>query len=185
MIRALLIVALLVCGPVRAAPWAISPETSVTVMVPWRGLTVTMRFPEISGTVEFDERQPETARADVMVDARSVRTGLPPADRLARSEDFLAAAQYPSIRFRLERLVRTSPSTADVFGRITFRGTTKPIAFSARVFRYGQLENAPDVFEAGFQLDGAIDRTEFGSTGALGDVPAVLQIRIRLVMTSV
>lgn len=184
MVRAFLIAALLVLGPAHAAPWTISPETSVTVQVPWRGLTVTMRFPEISGAVEFDERRPETARADITVDARSVATGLPPGDRLARSEDFLAAAEYPDIRFRLERLVQTSRSTADVFGRITFRGTTRPIAFSARVFRYGPLESDPDTFEAGFQLDGAIDRTEFGSTGALGEVPAVLQIRIRLLMSS-
>lgn len=185
MLRALLIVAILVCGSAQAASWRISPETSVTVLVPWRGLTVTMRFPDISGTVEFDERRPETARADVTVDARSVRTGLPPADKLARSDDFLAAAEHPSIRFRLERLVQTSRSTADVFGRITFRGTTRPIAFTARVFRYGPVEGDPDAFETGFQLDGTIDRTEFGSTGAMGEVPAVLQIRIRLLMASV
>jgi hypothetical protein len=52
------------------------------------------------------------------------------------------------------------------------------------VLRYGPAEDNPGRFEAGFQLDGAIDRTEFGSNGALSEVPAVLPIRIQLLMAS-
>ncbi len=171
-------------APLHAASWVVSPETSVVVSVPWRGLTIDMRFPDIDGRVEFDERRPDRTEAKIVVAAGSVRTGLPPADRLARSQDFLAADAHPTIGFTLDRLTQTSRSTADVAGRITFRGVTRPIAFKARVFRYGPAEDDPERFEAGFQLDGAIDRTEFGATGALREVPARLPIRIRLVLAS-
>jgi polyisoprenoid-binding protein YceI len=174
----------LVAAPLHAASWVVAPETSVTVAVPWRGLTIDMRFPDIEGTVEFDERRPDRTRAQIAVAAGSVRTGLPPADRLARSQDFLAAEAYPTIGFRLDRLTQTSPSTADIEGRITFRGVTRPIAFKARVFRYGPAEDDSERFEAGFQLDGSIDRTEFGAMGALREVPARLPVRIRLLLSS-
>lgn len=184
MLRILFLMALLVGHAAHAAPWVILPETSITVQVTWRGLKIPMTFPSISGRVDFDERRPETAEAEIAVAAGSVETGLGPANRVARSEDFLAADRYPTIRFELDRLKQTSRSTADVFGRITFRGVTRPIGFKARVFEYGPMKEDPDRFVAGFQLDGAIDRTEFGSTGSLSEVPAVLPIRIRLRMAS-
>ena len=184
MLRSLVLAACLVASSAGAAPWALSPETSITVDVSWRGLTIPLRFTKFSGTVEFDETRPEIAMAEIDVAATSVRTGLPPADRVARSANFLGAERYPSIGFTLDRLEQTSRSTANVFGRITFRGITRPIGFKARVFRYGPAEDDTGRFEAGFQLEGAIDRTEFGSTGALPEVPAVLPIRIRLLMTS-
>ena len=182
MLRALILAFTLLSGAVHAATWSLLPETEVVVDVPWRGLTVVMRFPDVAGTIEFDERRPETARARIAVATTSVRTGLPPADRLAKSDDFLAARQYPQIDFTLDRLDQTSRSTADIFGRITFRGVTRPIAFKATVVRYEPV--AGNRFEAGFRLQGSIDRTEFGSTGAAGEVPAVLPVRIDLFIRS-
>ena len=86
--------------------------------------------------------------------------------------------------FRLDRLTPTSKQTAEVAGRLTLRGVTRPVAFEARVIRFGPAADDPDRFEAGFDLTGAIDRTDFGSTGGLPEVAAVLPIRIRLLMHS-
>ena len=72
--------------------------------------------------------------------------------------------------FRLDRLTPTSKQTAEVAGRLTLRGVTRPIAFEARVIRFGPAADDPDRFEAGFDLAGAIDRTAFGSTGGLPEV---------------
>ena len=184
MLRTLLVVILLASAPASAAPWALLPDTNIEVLVPWRGLTVRMVFPKYGGRIDFDERHPEAAKARIDVWAGSVQTGLPPADRMAKSEQFLAADRYPIIRFDLDRLVQTSKSTADIHGRITLRGVTQPILFKARVYRYAPSETDPDRFEAGFLLDGTIDRTAFGATGAPGDIPAVLPVEIRLDMIS-
>jgi polyisoprenoid-binding protein YceI len=183
MIRLLL---LLLCLPglAWAAPWKLDPGTSVVADVDWEGKNVVVRFPRLSGDIDFDADHPERARATITVSARNATTGVPVVDNLVRSPEYLGANQYPTITFQLDKLTQTSKSTADVAGRITLRGITRPLSFSAKVFSYGPAKDDPSRFEAGFDLTGRIDRTAFGSTGGLPYVAAVLPIHIRLLMTS-
>jgi polyisoprenoid-binding protein YceI len=183
MIRVLCLL-LLLPGLAAAAPWRLDPATSVAVDVSWQGRTVAVRFPSLSGEIDFDADHPDAARATISVSTRDATTGVGVVDTLVRSRDYLAADRFPAITFRLDRLVQTSKQTADVFGHITLRGVTRPLAFRAEVFRYGPAEDDPNRFEAGFNLTGSIDRTEFGSTGGMPEVGAVLPVRIRLLMTS-
>ncbi len=171
-------------GLAVAAPWVLDPETRIVVDVDWQGSTVEVRFPAPTGEVEFDEAHPEAARADIRVAAREASTGLGPVDALVRSADYLDARRFPQITFHLDRLVQTSKQKAEIFGEITLRGVTRPARFDATVIRYGPHPADPSRFEAGFDLTGSIDRTEFGSTAGLPEVGAVLPVRIRLVMTS-
>ena len=166
------------------ATWSLDPETAVAVDVEWSGGTVEVRFPSLSGTIEFDEKRPETARARISAATADAETGVGVVDALVRSRDYLDVERYPTIVFELDKLTQTTASTADVLGQITMRGVTQPVSFAAKVFRYGPAADAPERFEAGFDLTGSIDRTEFGSTGGLPDVGAVLPVRIRLVMSS-
>lgn len=168
----------------HAAPWTLSPDTTVAVEVPWQGRDVEVRFPDISGTVDFDQNHPDRTQADISVDATKATTGVGVVDALVRSGDYLGSAQYPQISFHLESLKQTSKSAAVVSGRITLRGVTRPVTFDATVLRYGAAADDPSRFEAGFALSGTIDRTEFGSTGGLPDVGADLPVKIRLMMTS-
>ena len=177
MLRAFLLCLLMTAASASAAPWVLTDATKIELLVPWRGLTVRLAFPRYGGIIDFDETAPETAAARIEVASGAVTTGLPLADRVARSEDFLAADRYPIIRFDLDRLVQTSQSTADIYGRITFRGVTRAILFKATVRRY-------DPGSAAFDLEGAIDRAAFGANGAPGDVPAILPVRIRLDMVA-
>lgn len=184
MVRLLWICCLLWPLPTIAAPWALDPATTVAVDVPWEDATVTVRFPPPTGQVDFDPDRPETARATVTVSAKGATTGVPLADALIRSQDYLGVDRWPEMSFQLERLKKQSTDRAEIDGTITFRGVTKPVSFDARVTRYGPSATNPDRFDAGFDLSGEIDRTEFGSTGGLPDVPAVLPVRIRLLMHS-
>jgi polyisoprenoid-binding protein YceI len=167
---------------VAADTWRLDPETEIVVEVPWFGGRAIMRFPTYAGTVTFDERDLDRASARIVVSSRDVTTGFGPADTLARSSGFLAAAEHPEIAFALDRIEQTSRSTADVFGAITFRGVTRPIRFAATVFRYGPAAAFPGRFEAGFDIEGSIDRTEFGSTQDVPAVAAILPVRIHLLM---
>jgi polyisoprenoid-binding protein YceI len=170
--------------PAAAAPWTLDPATTVAADVAWQGRTVEVRFPTVTGAVDFDADHPERARAAISVAAGDATTGVPVVDALVRSRDYLDAARHPTIAFRLDGLTRTSTSTAEIRGRMTLRGVTRPVAFTARVFAYGPARDDPARFEAGFDLAGAVDRTAFGSTGGLPEVAAVLPVRIRLLMTS-
>jgi polyisoprenoid-binding protein YceI len=183
MIR-LVFLLLLLPGLAWATPWQLDPGTAVTVDVAWQGRTVRVRFPTLSGQIDFDADHPDRARATITVASADATTGVAVVDNLVRSRDYLGAAQYPQITFRLDRLTQTSKSTAEVAGRITLRGVTRPLGFRAEVFRYGPAPDDPARFEAGFNLSGQIDRTAFGSTGGLPDVAAVLPVHIRLLMRS-
>ncbi len=184
LLRVFIVLALVAPGSVWAATWRLDPGTTVAVDVPWTGGVAEVRFPRLSGTIEFDERRPETAKARIGVSAGAAETGLGLVDALVRSRDYLDTAQFPEITFELERLTRTSAQTADVAGRITLRGVTRPVEFKARVVRYAPMKDDPDRFEAGFDLETTIDRTEFGSLGGVPQIAAVLPVRIRLLMTS-
>ena len=104
-------------------------------------------------------------------DQRRGRATPPPAsavvDQLLRSRDYLGGRR--SIRrspSSLDKLTQTSKSTADIAGRITLRGVTKPVALQGPGHpRTARPKDDPDRFEAGFNLTGSIDRTAFGSTG--------------------
>lgn len=184
MLARLVLLAVLLPSPVVAASWVLDPETSVAVDVPWQGSAVTVTFPPPTGSIVFDPEHPETTKATVTVSAREATTGVPLVDPVVKSPDFLGAEAHPTMTFELDSLKLVSKSAAEVTGRITFRGVTKPARFDARVTRYGAAADDPDRFDAGFDLTGSIDRTAFGSTGGLPDVPAVLPVRIRLLMHS-
>ncbi len=167
-----------------AVPWVLDPETSVSVEVVWTGGRTEVRFPRLGGTIDFDERRPQTAAARIAASARDATTGVPIADALMRSDAYLATDRFPEVVFDLDRLEQTSRSTADVFGRLTLRGVTRPVTFAATVFRYGPSDADPARFEAGFDLTGTVDRRDFGMTAGLPDIAAELPVRIRLLMTS-
>lgn len=184
MLKFLLAILLLSASPIMARTWSLDPSTEVAVDVGWRGAVVEVRFPDLTGEIDFDEARPERARARIVARADSATTAVGVVDALVRSPDYLAAEAHPTIVFDLDRIDRTSSSTADVFGRITFRGVTRALALKAEVFRYGPSASEPERFEAGFDLRGSIDRTQFGSTGGVPEVAAVLPLRIRLLMVS-
>ena len=184
MLRTLLVLLALAPLPSRAAEWRLEPATSVAVDVGWEGRNVEVRFPTLSGRIDFDKDHPERARARIDVAARDATAGLGVVDALVRSRDYLGADQYPTIHFELDKLTQTSKSTATIAGNMTLRGVTKPVAFNAKVTAYGPATADPSKFEAGFDLTGSVDRTAFGSTGGLPEVAAVLPVRIRLLMMS-
>lgn len=184
MLKPLALILALIPGVAIAAPWKLDPATTVTVYVGWAGLAVPVSFPSISGDVEFDQNNVADARASIAVASAEATTGVAAVDALMRSADYLGADRYPQITFRFDRLVQTSKSTADIFGRITLRGVTRPAKFQAKVFRFGPAADDAERFEAGFDVSGAVDRTKFGSTGWLPEVAANLPVRIHLLMIS-
>jgi polyisoprenoid-binding protein YceI len=129
-----------------AAPWRIDPGTEVEVDVAWRGGTVAVSFPDLSGSIDFDADHPERAQAVIVVATTTATTGLAIVDELVRSDGYLQADRYPQMTFRLDRLVQRSRTSADVEGRITLRGVTLPVTFAANVIRYGPAAADPGRF---------------------------------------
>ncbi len=132
----------------------------------------------------FDSQKIETARATLTVPAGEATTGNPLVDTMMRSGDYLDAQRHPAITFELDRLTKTSGNTADVTGKVTLRGVTRPVDLKAKVLAFGPATDSPGETRADFAISGQIDRRDFGSTAGAPQISTVLPLSIRLIMTS-
>lgn len=180
------LLALLLLLPVAAAasPWRLDDATSVEASIAWQGNPVTVRFPGLSGDVDFDAHRLETARARLTVPTAAATTGNPVVDGLMRSADYLDAARHPTITFELDKLTKTSEHSADVSGRVTLRGVTRPVHLSAQVQAFGPDDTRDGALTADFLITGEIDRSDFGSTAGEPELSAKLPLLIHLVMSA-
>ncbi|QHQ37107.1 YceI family protein [Algicella marina] len=170
----------------HAETWRIDTErTKISTSVEYLGRAkVDVRFPRFNAALRFDPQNLDATRAELAIATGAVQTSVPVATPLVRSADFLDTSRHPEMRFRLTRLVKTSPSTADISGNITMLGVTRPVKLKADVTAYGPSASNPDVTEAAFRLTGRIDRRDFGNNTGFPQVAAELPLDIRLVMTT-
>ena len=79
-----------------------------------------------------------------------------------KSADFFDAVAYPKMTFVSNDIVCKGGSDFEVSGNLTIRGTTKPVTLQVE---FGGIHN--DFYGntvAGFELNGKINRQEFGLT---------------------
>lgn len=171
-------------GAALAAAWQLDPRTTVAASIEWNGNPIEVRFPGLSGDVDFDPEDLTKAKATLTVPAGKATTGNPVVDAMMRSGDYLDAGGHPEITFDLQRLAKTSKDTADVTGTVTLRGVTRPVHLTAKVLAFGPSKADPSVMTADFAISGEIDRSDFGSSAGAPEVSTVLPLDIHLVMTS-
>ena len=120
------------------------------------------RFSEFSGTVRFDEDDPEHSSVSLTIDAASVDTGTPDRDAHLRSDDFFAVATYPTLTFTSSRVAKTGNETYDVTGTLTIRGVAKEITLP--VTYLGTAKDPWGMLRAGFETSITLNRKDFGLT---------------------
>ena len=166
--------------PAFSAPWTVDDSTRIQVDVSYLGRVVKVVFDEVNGAIDFDPKRPEATRADIRVKTKSAETGLGLVNGLVKSRDYLNARNHPEIRFVLQKLKVTGPSSAKFTGEVTLLGVTKPTTLDAKLTKLGPDKNTPA--EAGFLLTGEIDRAAHGNTTGIPQVSQVLPVRIQLSM---
>jgi polyisoprenoid-binding protein YceI len=134
--------------------------------------TVRGRFGSFRGALELDPAEPERARGEIAIDARSVDTNMPMRDQHLRSPDFFDVEKHPQLTFRVTGVTRTGAERYRVEGDLTIRDVTRPIALDAA------LSDVIVDHRGGTRLaisaTGSLDRRDFGlrwqqtlETGAL------------------
>ncbi|MFT4033505.1 MAG: YceI family protein [Siphonobacter sp.] len=145
------------------AKWVIDPTHS-EVQFKIKHLvitTVTGQFTEFSGEVTYsDDFSDLQASFEAKVD--SISTNNDTRDGHLKSEDFFAAAQYPTINFISTSVTKKEDNSFVLNGDLTIRGVSKPISLDVEyggtvVDPYGQTK-------AGFEINGKINRKDFGLT---------------------
>lgn len=100
----------------------------------------TGRTNQVSGTVNFDAAA-KTGSATIVVDGKSLSTGVAARDGHMRGKDWLNFDAVPDIKFQTTSVKWVKDNTYEVKGNLTLNGVTKPVNTTATV----KLTKANDV----------------------------------------
>ena len=118
------------------------------------------KFDDFSGTLVFDEANPEQSSVEVTIKTASIDTGVKMRDEDLRSPNFFDAAKFPQTTFKSTSVKKTGDNTFDVTGDLTMHGVTKPVTLTVE-----WLGNAKDLWgntRTTFSATTEIDREEWG-----------------------
>jgi polyisoprenoid-binding protein YceI len=118
-------------------------------------------FSSASGSLTLTPKNPATMSVNVSVPVSSVSTTVPKLTEELKEADWLDAAKYPTMTFRSTAVTPTGEGKADIAGLLTLHGVTKPLTLHASFVGAGV--NILSKHETvGFQLSGALNRSDFG-----------------------
>jgi len=103
-----------------------------------------------------------SAKIELEIDINSISTASADRDKHLLATDFFDAAQFPTIKFVSKSMTKINDEDYKLAGDITIKGITRPIEF--KVNYGGQLVDPWGNIRAGFNIEGAIDRFDFGLT---------------------
>ena len=142
---------------VPAGEWTIDPVwSSLEFEVKKLGLmTVKGRAPSFTGSIQGGD----SPVIEGTVDATSITTFDETRDGHLQSPDFFDTQRYPELRFE-STSVSTDGDGVVVEGNLTVKGITKPVELTGRYV--GAASDPWGNERIGLELEGTIDRTEFG-----------------------
>jgi len=122
--------------------------------------TVTGEFKNFSGEISGDSDGFEGAEVTFEADINSIETGNEDRNSHLKSDDFFKADEYPKLTFESTSFKKTGDNEYKLNGDLTIRGTTKEISLD--VVHGGTVEDPYGNTKAGFEINGQINRKEFG-----------------------
>lgn len=120
------------------------------------------KFDDFSGTILFDEANPEQSSVEVSIKTASIDTGFKMRDDNLRSPDFFDADKFPEITFKSKSVKTTGENTADVTGDLTIHGVTKEVVLKVELI--GKGAGPKNSFVSGWDATTALKRSDFGLT---------------------
>jgi len=122
--------------------------------------TVTGKFEKFNATVLSKEEDFSDAHVEFAADVNSINTGVSDRDNHLKSPDFFDATNFPMATFKSTGLKKKNDSEFILTGDLTIRGTTKPVTLEGAFG--GVIKDPWGSMKAGFELNGKINRKEFG-----------------------
>ncbi len=157
-----LAVAMLWASTVLAADqYAIDPaHTSVGFSVQHLVISrINGTFPEVSGTIVYDEGDVTKSSVDVTIKAASIDTNVADRDKHLRSPDFLDVETYPTITFKSTRIERQGEGDV-CHGMLTLHGVSKEVAIPFAIL--GKITDPWGKIRLGVEGSMIINRHDFG-----------------------
>ncbi|HVW13746.1 MAG TPA: YceI family protein [Mucilaginibacter sp.] len=144
--------------------WAIDPmHSEVQFKVKHLVIsTVTGSFKNFEGTVETEGDDFTDAKINFSLDVSSINTNQEMRDNHLKSADFFDAEKYPHIKFESTSIIKEDDDQYKLTGNLTIKNVTKPVML--KVEHGGVANDFYGNTKAGFEIEGKINRKEFGLT---------------------
>ena len=118
------------------------------------------KFDDFTGTIEFDEANPEQSSVEVSIKTASIDTGVKMRDDSLRSPDFFDAKKFPEITFKSKSVKKTGENTFDVTGDLTMHDVTKEVVLKVELL--GKGAGPKNSFVSGWDATTALKRRDYG-----------------------
>ena len=86
-------------------------------------------FGRVTGTVEYDGKDLTKAKVNATIDVTSITTRVEKRDEHLKSDDFLDAANHPTMTFVSTSITPAGDGRYHMTGDLTIRGTTRRVTF--------------------------------------------------------
>jgi Uncharacterized conserved protein len=157
-------VLVLITGSLMAQTnWNADPaHTFVNFSVKHLGISfVNGSFKKFEGSYTSDKKDLSDIKINFSIDASSVSTGVEQRDNHLKSDDFLNAEKYPSLKFESISFKKVSGNNYLLTGKLTIRDVTKVVTFKVV---YGGVTKDPwGNNRSGFTATTTINRFDFGT----------------------
>jgi cytochrome b561/polyisoprenoid-binding protein YceI len=130
------------------------------------------RFEIFDGSIIFNLADLATARADIMIDTASIKTGADDRDTQAIGTEWFDIAAHPQARFVSEKFESVDEKNFIAHGTLTIRGVSLPLDLPFSL----EIENKDGQEQAKMKAELSLNRLDFGvgqgqwqSTDAIGN----------------
>lgn len=150
-------------GTALAQQYEIDP-THTSVIAAWNHFGFSnpaAYFADVTGTLTFDAKAPEKASIEVSIPVKTIDTKVAKLnEEFINEADYFDVAKFPTATFKSTKVTAKGDNKFDVAGKLTIKGVTKDVVFSAKL--NGQGEHPMTKKAAiGFDASTVIKRTEF------------------------
>ena len=127
----------------------------------------------VTGTIEWDEKNPTKSSVSTTLDANTVSTNNEARDKHLKSPDFFDVAKYPTLTFKSTGVQVVSPGKLKIAGMLQLGGQTKPVVLEVDG-PTGPQKGMGGKMVMGFSATTVLKRSDFNfgqkyTSPALGD----------------
>ena len=142
-----------------------------------RGLSrAWLRWRDWDATLNWDAENPEASSVEVLIDAKSIDSGVDLFDEHLRDERFFDVANHPEITFVSTGIERTDEDEGVIAGELTIKGVTRPVSLDV-TFNKASFDQRSG-HKLGFSGKTVINRSDFGLDYAVPIVGDEVEILI-------
>jgi polyisoprenoid-binding protein YceI len=148
---------------VQAQTWTIDRAHSAAHFAVRHMMVSTVRgdMGKITGTVNFDPKQPAAASIEASIDVAGIDTREPARDTHLKSADFFDVANFPAMTFKSRSIDPVAGGGYRVVGDLTIRGVMKEVVLSVEPLRPA-ITDQRGATRTGTTATATINRQDFG-----------------------